>query len=166
MKIVLDGKIYVQKNDILYVIRHLEKKPIPNSVFDRVFSGDTPFVCADHNRYEFVEFDDKEAIEFFKNLDYSVDYLALKSMSETELCKLGQEIADKKDELVKKYNAMTKEEKSANDEILEQCSMLTFKMLSIRDVVWIKKGQLKIKFPKGIEENKLISKIKNIIKKR
>ena len=67
----------------------------------------------------------------------------------------GVEVAEEKNKWAKKYNEMSDEDKRKNQAIVSKCEMLDFKMMSIRDIVWMKQGHLKIKLPKtGTEEKK------------
>lgn len=169
MKIIVDGKAYVQLNDIMYLINGLDGVSIPASIFNTVFKDGKPVLCTDENRYEFVEFTDKDAIKFFAELEFSVDYLAFKDLSEEEIIQKGVEVAEEKNKWAKKYNEMSDNDKRKNQDIVSKCEMLDFKMMSIRDIVWMKQGHLQIKLPKiadGNKKEKGISKIKNIFKKR
>lgn len=169
MKIIVDGKAYVQLNDIMYLINGLDGVSIPASIFNTVFKDGKPVVCTDENRYEFVEFTDKDAIKFFVDLDFSVDYLALKDLSEEEMIQKGVEVAEEKNKWAKKYNEMSDEDKRKNQAIVSKCEMLDFKMMSIRDIVWMKQGHLKIKLPKIDTEEKKekgINKIKKFFGRR
>lgn len=65
MKIITNDSTFVQKNDIAYLSQSgLE---IPAYIFMKVFGGGV-VIIGDHNRYDFVEFDAPEEIEFFKVL--------------------------------------------------------------------------------------------------
>jgi len=170
MKIIVEGKVYVQLNDIMYIFHNLEETPIPSSIFDVVFKDGKPLICTDENRYEFVEFTDKGAIDFFKDFDYSVDYLTLRDKSEEELIEIGVAISEERNNLAKKFNEMSDEDKQKNQSMVFACKMLVFKMLSVRDIVWMKQEHLKIKLP-NIEElkdskKKPFYKLKNIFKKK
>ena len=170
MKIIIDGKAYVQLNDIMYLIHDLDGACVPASIFEVVFEEGKPLICSDENRYEFIEFDDGDSIEFFKKAEYSVDYLSLKDKSEEELIQIGTEITEEKNKLAKKYNEMSDEDKKKNQSIVSEYKMLEFKMFSIRDIVWMKQGRLKIKLPNFLEKEEKrqrpINKIRNIFKKR
>lgn len=147
MKIITNNKAYVQLNDISYLLRSTDL--IPASIFEKCFLD--IFICTDQNRYEFMEFDTKEEIEFFKNLDYSVDYLELKDLTEEEIIQYGISLAERRNEIAKKYNAMSDSDKEKNLDMVTQCELLDFKILSVRDVLWFKQGHLKMYLPDGIE---------------
>ena len=75
MKIITDNAAYVQMNDIAF-LNHCDL-PIPASVFMKSF-GFGIFVVDDSNRYDFKEFNKPEDIEFFKNIDWMIDYNEVK----------------------------------------------------------------------------------------
>ena len=54
MKIFVNDKVYVQKNDLAYLMRGAGDISIPISIINKVF-GDI-FIVTDENRYEFIEF--------------------------------------------------------------------------------------------------------------
>lgn len=148
MKIITKDKAYVQLNDLQYLMRF--ERTIPASIIESVF-GEV-FIVTDSNRYEFKEFTKKEEIEFFANLDYSVDYAKFASMSEEEIMNYGMSIAEEKNKFAEKFNAMSeKERKEKYEEAADYAEMLDFKMLSVRDILWLKQGHLKMKLPKGLK---------------
>ena len=148
MKIVLKDKVYVQKNDLSYLMNAMEGKAIPSSIINKVF-GEI-FICCDDNRYEFVEFTEPEAIEFFKGWTYSVDYMYVKDLTEEDLIDAGSSIIEQRNAVALKYNSMTPEERETHSDLRVECDLLEFKMLSIRDIVWLKQGHLKMEFPKDV----------------
>ena len=75
MKIINSDSIYVQKNDIAYL--NLSNLPIPVSVFIKVF-GNGATIINDSNRYDFVKFEKESEIEYFKRLDWMIDYNEVK----------------------------------------------------------------------------------------
>lgn len=93
MKIITENKAYVQLNDLAYLLDALEEQPIPESIINKVFGK--PFICTDDNRYEFMEFDTAEEIKFFKNLDYSADFMSLKDLNDEEIVEYRKLIGKK-----------------------------------------------------------------------
>ena len=160
MKIVLEDKVYVQLNDLAHMMKFLNGRSVPVSVFDKVF-GEV-FVCTDSNRYDFVEFNTQEEIEFFKDLEYSVDYMECKDLTDKELIAKGQSIADELNELADKFNSLTEEEKANNTDIVDRHGLLEFKMYSVRDVIFYKQGKLKMKMPKEVSIKKETPKVKGV----
>ena len=153
MKIVTDKKVYVQLNDVMNLIHNCDGIAIPGAIFDQVFADRQPLICTDDNRYNFIEFTQPVVIEFFKNWTYSVDYLTLKDFSDQELEKQFYAIQETRNTIADKFNALPTEEKEANYNLYQECDLLEFKLLSIRDVVWFRQGHLKFKLPKGIAKD-------------
>ncbi len=170
MKIITNNVAYVQKNDI--VCLNQTDLVIPASIFMKVF-GNGIVIIDDSNRYEFVEFDASEEIEFFKGIDWMIDYNEVKDLSEEETIALGQSIAEEKNNIAQRFNSMTPEERKKNMNMVSQCELLDFKMYSLRDVLWFKQGHIKMELPEGVdlpagfEQEKGIRKlIKTIFNKR
>ncbi len=92
MKIYLNNKVYVSKKDILYVLTH--ENNVSVSIKKSIFiqnNHDEKLVVSSENQDEFFIFDTDEAKDYFRKLDYilnfgsymkyDVDYL--KNMLET-----------------------------------------------------------------------------------
>lgn len=148
MKIIANDAAYVQLNDITY-LNHSDL-PIPASIFTKVY-GDGVFYVSDHNRYDFMKFDEESEIEFFKGVDWMIDFNSVKDLNEEETISLGQSIAEEKNTIAKKFNAMTDKEKEKNMSMVTQCELLDFKMYSLRDVLWFKQGHIKMTLPDCID---------------
>lgn len=147
MKIITENAVYVQKNDIAYL--NQTDLAIPASIFMKVF-GDI-FIVDDSNRYEFIEFDAPEEIDFFKAVDWMIDYNEVKALSEEEIISLGKSIIEEKNSIAQKFNFMALEERKRNMNMVSQCELLDFKMYSLRDVLWFKQGHIKMELPEGVE---------------
>ena len=148
MKIITDSVAYVQKNDIAFLTQ--TDRAIPASIFMKVF-GNGIVIIDDSNRYEFVEFEAPEEIEFFKSIDWMIDYNEVKDLSEGETIALGQSIAEEKNNIAQRFNSMTPEERENNMSMVSQCELLDFKMYSLRDVLWFKQGHIKMELPEGVD---------------
>lgn len=148
MKIISDNAIYVQKNDIACL--NQADLAIPASIFMKVF-GNGIVIIDDHNRYEFVKFEMPEEIEFFKGIDWMIDYNEVKDLSKEETIALGKSIAKEKNSIAQRFNSMTLEERKNNLSMVSQCELLDFKIYSLRDVLWFKQGHIKMKLPEGVD---------------
>lgn len=148
MKIITDNTTYVQKNDMTYLLN--TDQAIPASIFMKFFGNDA-IIIDDRNRYEFVCFDDPKEIEFFKKMDWMIDYNEVKDLSEEEIFALGKSAWSERNRLVAQYNAMTPNERSENQNIASQCELLEFKAFSLRDILWFKQGHITMELPKGID---------------
>ena len=152
MKIITENKAYVQLNDLAVLMKFNEGKPMPGSIIKDVFSE--IFICTDETRYDFKEFNKPEQIEFFKGLEYSVDYFDYKDKSEEDIMKSGDAIANEMNGIAEKVNALVKSGEGAPQELYDRYEQLEFKLLSIRDILWFKQGHIKMNLPKIKTEDK------------
>lgn len=149
MKILKDNKIYVQKNDMAYL--NSSGLDIPASIFMKVF-GQGITIIDNRNRYEFIEFTKPEEVEFFKGIDWIVDYDEVKGLSEKELIELGQSIGTAKAEKIYNFNIMPEtDRKQQYDRVTMDLELMDFKMYTIRDIIMVKRGQLSFPFPQGVD---------------
>lgn len=149
MKVLKDNKIYVQKNDMAYL--NSSGLNIPTSIFMKVF-GQGITIIDNSNRYEFIEFTKPEEVEFFKAIDWIVDYNDVKNLSEEELIEFGQSIGNAKGEKIKQFNAMPEEDRRQQYErVTMDLELMDFKMYTIRDIIMLKRGQLSFPLPSGVE---------------
>lgn len=168
MKIITDDAVYVQKNDITYLNQYLSLSnlPIPSSIFEKVF-GSNIIIIDNSNRYEFIKFDKPEEIEFFQGIDWMIDYNKVKDLSEEEIIALAKSIVEENNEIARRFNSMTPEERKKNINMAFQYELLDFKICSLRDILWFKQGHIKMDLPKGIDfpnEVKQEKGIKKLIK--
>ncbi len=137
-------KVYVQLNDIARLMDFGEA--IPVSIMKRFFYN--IFIVNDDNRYKFEEFTEPHEIDFFKELDWIVNYKKYRDMSEKEIMDQGYALGDEMNQVAKEHNdsvgKLTDEELVALELKHEA---LEHKMLSIRDILWIKQGHLSVPIP-------------------
>jgi uncharacterized protein YfbU (UPF0304 family) len=148
MKIVTNNAVYVQKDDMIAL--NETDLPIPTSIFNKVW-GIGITIIDGSNRYEFIKFEEEHEIEYFKELDWIVDYNELKDLDEAGFIALGEKAAQEQQDIAEKYNFMTKEEQNKNQDLVSRHQMLTFKIYSIRDVLWFKQGHIRFELPEGVE---------------
>lgn len=159
MKIITENKAYVQLNDLACLCD--SDLPVPVSVLKTIV-GDTGLTITDKNRYKCMEFSSKEEVEFFKNQKWIIDYNEVKDKSEEELNKQLVEIAEEAEEYLKEYKSYSDIEKECHQDVLEQYELLEFKFFSLRDVLWSKKENGKVKLPKILKnQNMDLSKLFN-----
>jgi len=148
MKIFANNAVYVQKNDLGFFTQ--TDLPIPKSIFMKVF-GRGITIINDNNRYEFVKFEDQSEIEYFKGLDWIIDYGSVKDLTEEEIISLGNKVAEEKNCIASKFNAMSISERENNTHLINECEVLDFKMYSLVDIVLFQKGELEMVLPDGVE---------------
>ena len=156
MKIITSDAVYVQKNDLGF-LTHTDFS-IPVSIFMKVF-GNYVTIIDDSNRYEFVKFEEKSEIDFFKNLDFIVDYDSVKDLDESQMVKLIKSTFKQKRIISKSYNSMSSEDRVKNSYMIDEYEKLDFKTYSLRDILWFKQGHLQFILPEGIEYPKTSKKV-------
>lgn len=144
MKIITGNTIYVQISDILYL--HGENMNLPTSIFKKTFENRT---INDFN--EFVKFDTTEEVEFFNKFDWLIDYYDIKDLSEEELTTSIQSMEKEQNDIAKKMISMPLEERNQNTDMDYQCELLDLKMYSLKSILWLKQGQIKLPLPDGID---------------
>jgi len=148
MKIITSEAVYVQKNDIGFL--NQTDLPIPASIFMKVF-GNGVTIIDNSNRFEFVKFEEKSEIEFFKNQDWIVDYDLVKDLDESQIIELGQAVAQQMNNIATQYNSMTNDERRDDEHMVFEYERLEFKMYSLREALWVKQGHLKFDLPDGMD---------------
>lgn len=136
-------KVYVQLNDIA-MLMHSDTL-ILASVMKRFFYD--VFIVTDENRFEFCEFTDPEELEYFEGMDWIVDYKKYRNLTEEQLIAAGQAIAEEMNQIAQTYNSYTPEEREQHQDMLARHEHLDYKMKSLAEVLWLKKGIRIMPFP-------------------
>lgn len=144
IKIITNDEVYVQKNDLAYL--YSSSLPIPSFIYNKLLESIEGFID-DSNRYDFVKFEEKSEIEYFKGLEWMIDYNEVKDLSEEETTELLESIANEHETIAQKYNSMSDEERMHNIEMFNQCDRLEFKFNSLRDILWFKQRNIFMKLP-------------------
>lgn len=169
MKIITNNSVYVQKNDFVYL--NESDLSISASIFMKVF-GKGVTIINDGNRYDFIKFDEESEIEYFKAIDWIIDYNEVKDLSEDEIIKLAEETKEEQRKIATTFNSMDEDEKDNHTDMIIKCNLLEFKFYSLRDILWFKQGHISMKLPEGIEypegcvQEKGIKKLLKIINRK
>ena len=83
MKVFKDGKLYVNKNDLL--ILRKSQYQVPDSVLD---GRESNLILLGNEKNVFLEFSDEKDIDFFKKVDWIVDYNSARDLNMEVLKKL------------------------------------------------------------------------------
>ena len=108
-----------------------------------------------YDKYDFVEFSDKEEVSFFKSIDWIIDYKeymkSSKSRINIEYINLFEEIKN----LSYHCNSMTDDEKEVNNNLVIEQDLLNYKLNSISDIIQFKSGNLQMPIPNVPDSNGL-----------
>lgn len=148
MKIITNDAAYVQMNDLMHL--NQSDLPIPASVFMKVF-GHGIVIIDNSNRFEFAKFEEDDDIEFFKNIDWIVDYYDVKELSVDDIIEVANGVNEQRNKIAEKYNAMNAKDRATNQRMRTDCELLNNKFYGLRDFVWWRDGHIKFDLPQGIE---------------
>ena len=153
MKIITEDRVYVQYQDAfnLPTIVSLLGITCPVSVTRKCYQKD--FVVTGDNRYAFIEFTEKESIDFFKKIDCIANYNELINKSEEELFKEIDTVLTEAQDIIKKYEKMSsKKQKKNYKKYFNQYHIKQYKAHSIKELLLYKKGVYVSELPNGIKE--------------
>lgn len=137
--------VYVQMQDILYLV-HESNVSVPASIFEKVFSVGATFVT-DANRFDFIRFEEEHEVDFFKKLEFVIDYDQYKDFSEEQLIAEVKKLEDKANGIAEKWNDMTSEERRENSELYEEHQNLDYMCRFLCEIYFVKHGKRSMPFP-------------------
>lgn len=137
--------VYVQMQDILYLV-HESNVSVPASIFEKVFSAGAVFVT-DANRFDFIRFEEEHEVDFFKKLEFVIDYDQYKDFSEEQLIAEVKKLEDKANGIAEKWNDMTSEERRENSELYEEHQNLDYMCRFLCEIYFVKHGKRSMPFP-------------------
>lgn len=161
MKIFRNGSVFVQKQDMGLLMQM--DSSIPYSIVLKVF-GQGTVIIDEENRYEFIRFDDKHEVKFFKEQDWIVNYDDVKDLSQEEFVLLGQKNVQKQIEIAAKYNSLSIKERAKNTDFYDEYQKLQFQFDMLREILWFKQGHIKMDLPEEVDYPETISEEKGIKK--
>lgn len=103
MKLFRNNKVYVQMNDVMFAMNY--SNAIPLVIINQIFTG--VVIVTNDNENDFVSFDDKAAIDYFRKLDFILDYDDYKDLSIEKLDAKAEIILKKIKDIVNKYNSLS-----------------------------------------------------------
>ena len=136
----------------MLLIHHDLNTGIPASIFDKLFSEGMVFV-SDHNRFDFVSFEEQSEIDFFRNLEWIVDYKEYRTKSFDEMVKAGEAIHDEMNEIATKYNSMDEIDRQYNQDLRTRFELLEEKFKFLPQIVFINQGHVTMPFPNVVDSD-------------
>lgn len=143
MKISTKNAIYVQKQDLEFLKYRL--RSLPSSINDKIFEN-VELDPDDFDKYDFFKFEEEEDIEFFKSLDWLIDYTAVKDLGIEELKYIGENLVKKFEEVACFLYSIDEKSDDYKKTILDY-TVLQYQNATLSDIFDLKNGLLKIKLP-------------------
>lgn len=136
--------VYVQLQDIMYLMNDTDLS-VPASIFVKTFGKTT--IVNDKNRFNFLKFDKEDEVEFFKKLDFIIDYSKYRDLTDEGLEQAVKKFGTKANNIVDKWNSMTSEERENNSNLLFEHQNLEYVIMFIQEVYNVKHGVRVMEFP-------------------
>lgn len=141
MKVLLGNSLYVQKKDILFL------KNVNVSIPANIIDENINF----KNGNEFIKIDDEVGIEFFKNIDFIIDYVMYKDITLEEYRAIDDEITKKILDMEYRFNNMSEREAMEHLYFVEENEKLEYKMNALMELVYLRSGYVDILLPSDID---------------
>ena len=143
MKIIKEDAAYVQKIDLAN-LRDFDG-PMPATVFMKLFSREA-IIIENSDAEQFVKFDSKNEVEFFKRADWILDYDFYNAKDVDELYSFAEEMIEEINNLTIEYNELSGEEQCKNGMKIEQMNLLIYEIQSLEILIMKKQGNKEVKF--------------------
>ena len=95
--------VYVQMQDLMFIVHDLDDIAIPASIMNYFFSKSFVIVN-DSNRFDFVKFDKEPEVAFFKTLNFIIDYNDYKDLTDEQFQERFKSVVGEYNSLAKKWN--------------------------------------------------------------
>lgn len=148
MKKNINGVMYVQKIDINFL--HSLNLPIPNNDYTEKFINGEEVIDS-NNDFEFVMFDDKEAVKYFDSLDWIFDFNYMESLSTDKLIELRFKLMDEKDKISNEL-AFVKNNDESNF-LLMQSKIIDLQLYSLDNMLMFVSGCIYCKIEDNHDNN-------------
>ena len=138
--------VYVQMQDLAYL--NEKDISIPASIYMKVFSNPITIIN-NQNRFDFVKFEEKEEVQFFKELEFIIDFDKYKNLTDEEIEAQGDKLATRALEIEEKWNEMTKKEQEKNSDEYQDIKYI---LAYFSEIHAIKHGKNTMPFPEFVSQ--------------
>ena len=129
--------VYVQMQDIMFIVHDLDDIAIPASIMNYFFSRGFAIVN-NSNRFDFVKFDKEPEVAFFKTLNFIIDYNDYKDLTEEQFQERFKSVVCEYNSLVKKWNKMSETEREKNENLFVSTQKLEYTIKFIHELYALK----------------------------
>lgn len=159
MKIVTKNAVYIEKEDIYFMIQYLDI--IPFSIIQASKNNN----CKSTNN--FIKVTEPDAVEFLIKQSWLPDYNALKDLSLDQITYIGYEFVSKETIIL---NAILNELEASNNKnelhnYISRRRKLDYYMISLKSIINVITGIEKLSLPEELEVTSNSNKITNLMRK-
>ena len=129
--------VYVQMQDIMFIVHDLDDIAIPASIMNYFFSRGFAIVN-NSNRFDFVKFDKEPEVAFFKTLNFIIDYNDYKDLTEEQFQERFKSVVCEYNSLVKKWNKMSETEREKNENLFVSTQKVEYTIKFIHELYALK----------------------------
>ena len=159
MKIVTKSAVYIEKEDIYFMIQYLDI--IPFSIIQASKNNN----CKSTNN--FIKITEPDAVEFLIKQSWLPNYNALKDLSLDQITYIGYEYVSKETIIL---NAILNELEASNNKnelhnYISRRRKLDYYMISLKSIINVITGIEKLSLPEELEVTSNSNKITNLMRK-
>ncbi len=93
------------------------------------------------NRFNFVKFDEEHEVDFFREIEFILDYDQYKDLTDEQLDKEGRELTNKANKIAEKWNSMSVDEKEQNSNLIEEHDNIYYMLHFLVEIIALKHGK-------------------------
>jgi len=161
MKIIRENACYIQRKDLAFLQEIADC--IPATIYEKVFIPNQVITVNGGNREDFIKFDQPHEINYFKDIDWMLDYDQVKDLEDVDLWIYAQNISHELHFNKGSYQRMSNDEKEKYQRLMDRCDQLEHLYYSAVTFIRAKQKELTIPYPEEIlSEND--GKFKKLIK--
>ena len=128
--------VYVQVQDIMYLDSTVPV--IPASIYLKLLGDEGKVFVTDANRFDFVRFESEEEVDYFKKMDFIVDFNEYKNYTDKQMYEVCNKFIKKANELEKAWSEMSDAEKKQNKQMLQEHDHLEYILSWLFEICAIK----------------------------
>lgn len=137
-----DGKevVYVQVQDLMYIDSTVPVIPatIWESICQKLLGDEGKVFVTDANRFDFVRFECEEEVDYFKKMDFIVDFNEYKNYTDKQMFEACNKFIKKANDLEKTWSNMSEAEKKQNKQMLQEYDHLEYILSWLFEICAIK----------------------------
>lgn len=137
-----DGKevVYVQVQDLMYIDSTVPVIPatIWESICQKLLGDEGKVFVTDANRFDFIRFECEEEVDYFKKMDFIVDFNEYKNYTDKQMFEACNKFIKKANDLEKTWSNMSEAEKKQNKQMLQEYDHLEYILSWLFEICAIK----------------------------
>ena len=141
MKLIRDNMVSVQKRDLDALTASKNQMPIFILLerYNQLSNEENPF--------DWISYHEPEAIEFFKHVDWILDYDYVKTLKEKDIIGLFKKVMRRKNSIKKQYPYI--DEKEEKEKVMEEYTLLEYQENALLTILLWKQEKFDMPIPEA-----------------